>query len=94
MDITFDPAKNARNIRGRGLSFERAADFEFETAERFEDTRRDYGERRIIAVGYLDRRLHVLCFTETPGGGIRVISFRRANAREARQYGRAKTIDR
>ncbi len=93
MDITFDPAKNERNIRERGSSFERAADFDFETAVRFEDSRRDYGETRFVAVGYLDERLHVLCFTVTDAG-IRVISFRRANAREARQYAESKAIDR
>jgi len=27
MGITYDPAKNERNIRERGLSFERAADY-------------------------------------------------------------------
>jgi len=53
VEITFDLAKNERNIGERGLSFERAV--------------------------------------ET---GIRVISFRKANAREARQYGEAKAIDR
>jgi hypothetical protein len=93
VEITYDSAKNERNIRERGLSFERAADFDLETAVRFEDTRRDYGERRFVAAGYLDRRLHILCFTAT-AAGIRVISFRRANAREARQYGRAQTSDR
>jgi uncharacterized DUF497 family protein len=93
VDITFDPDKNKRNIRERGLSFERAADFDFETALRVEDTRRDYGERRFVTVGYLDGRLHVLCFTETDSG-IRVISFRKANARETSQYGKAKTIAR
>jgi len=30
--IEFDPAKNARNIAGRGISFERAEEFEWETA--------------------------------------------------------------
>ena len=93
MEITFDPAKNERNIRERGLSFERAVDFDFETALRVEDTRRDYGERRFVAVGFLDERLHVLCFM-TIDTGIRVISFRKANAREVRQYGEAKAIDR
>ena len=77
MEITFDPAKDERNIRERGLSFERAVDFDFETAIRVEDTRRDYGETRFVAVGYLGNRLHVLCFTETETG-LRVISFRRA----------------
>ena len=32
MGITYDPAKNERNIRERGLSFERVADFDFQTA--------------------------------------------------------------
>jgi len=45
------------------------------------DARRDYGEVRRVALGYLDNRLHVLCFTDT-AEGIRVISLRRANARE------------
>jgi len=91
--ITFDPAKNQRNIRERALSFERAADFEFPTALRPIDARRDYAETRHIALGYLDRRLHVICFVET-AAGIRVISFRRANAREARRYENAQTTDR
>ncbi|MGA2991350.1 MAG: BrnT family toxin [Candidatus Korobacteraceae bacterium] len=93
MEISYDPAKNEHNIRERGLSFERAADFEFETAVHFEQIRG--GEPRIISAGYLDNRLHVLCYQET-AEGIRVISFRKANIREARKYGKAKTktIDR
>ena len=93
MDITFDLDKNERNIRERGLSFKRAADVDFPTAMRSIDTRRDYVETRHIALGYLDRRLHVLCFVET-ATGIRVTSFRRANAREAKRYENAQTTDR
>jgi uncharacterized protein len=92
MDITFDPAKNARNIRERGLSFERAAEFNFGTVMRFVDLRRDYGETRHVALGYVGDRLHVLCFTETVTG-IRVISFRRASRREVRRYENAQTPD-
>ena len=92
-EITFDPAKNARNIRKRGLSFERAEDFDFDTASFASDTRRAYGEDRIVAVGYLDGRLHVLCFVETEAG-IRVISLRKANLREAKRYGKPQTLDR
>jgi uncharacterized protein len=40
---------------------------------------------RYVASGYLDERLHVLCFTETHNG-IRVISFRKANSREMNRY--------
>jgi hypothetical protein len=93
VDVTFDPAKNARNIRDRGLSFERAIDFDFSTAAMVIDARREYGEVRYVAVGYLDDRLHLLCFTETQSG-IRVISFRKANSREIKRYEKAQALDR
>lgn len=92
MIIDFDPVKNARNICERGLGFERAADFDWAGAIAMEDVRKDYPERRFVAVGYLDERLHILCFTPITGG-IRVISFRKANQREARKYDKAITID-
>lgn len=88
MRISFDPAKNKWNIRTRGLPFDAAADFDFETALYAVDNRIDYGETRYVALGMLGDRLHVLCFTETEDG-IRVISFRKANAREVKRY--AKT---
>jgi uncharacterized DUF497 family protein len=81
LEITFDPAKNERNLRERGLSFERVKDFDFNTAVLWIDARHEYGEMRQVALGYLENRMHVLCFTET-AAGIRVISLRRANARE------------
>lgn len=92
MLISYDHAKNDRNIRERGLSFDRAAEMDFSTAYIFEDVRRQYGEVRYIALAHLEGRLHVLCFTETKDG-IRVISFRKANAKEVRIYGAQKTID-
>ena len=49
MDITYDPAKNERNITERGLSLEHAGDFDFITALRSIDARRDYGEARHVA---------------------------------------------
>jgi uncharacterized DUF497 family protein len=91
--LTYDSRKNERNIRERGLSFDRAAEFDFPTAIRSIDTRRDYGEIRHVALGYLGARLHVLCFVETTTG-IRIISFRRANARERKRYENAKASDR
>lgn len=92
MEISFDPAKNDKNIRERGLSFEKAAEFDFESASFLLDDRRDYGEVRHIAIGYLGGRLHILCFVETPGG-IRVVSFRKANRREGKKYGRPLILD-
>ncbi len=84
MEITFDPRKSERNARERGLPFERAHDFEFETAIA-EPTLRNR-ELRVVAFGYLEDRLHVLCFKDVEGG-IRVISLRKANKREAIRHG-------
>ncbi|MBK7491116.1 MAG: BrnT family toxin [Nitrosomonas sp.] len=86
MIIEFDPAKNAKNITERGLSFERAVDFDFETSKVWQDTRIEYPESRFVAIGYLDSRLHVLAFCETQRG-IRIISFRKANKREGATHG-------
>lgn len=85
MRIEFDLDKNLRNIRERGLSFEQADEFDFDSAIYIVDNRRDYGEIRLRALGFLGNRLHALVFVEIPGG-IRVISFRKANQREARDY--------
>lgn len=93
MRITFDPAKIERTIRDRNLPFESAAEFDFEHALVQADTRQEYAETRHVAPGNLGGRLHVLCFTETPDG-IRVISFRRANVIEVRNYAKVQTTDR
>jgi hypothetical protein len=92
MKIDFDLTKNEKNIRDRGISFERVSEVDFNDAMVFPDTRKEYGETRYIALCYLDQRLHVLCFTETEAG-IRVISFLKANEREAKRYGKAQTLD-
>lgn len=85
MRIEFDPAKNDWNITHRGLSFAQVKDFDFNTALVMKDERKPYAEIRYIALGFLDDRLHVLCFTPIDAG-IRVISFRKAKAREVKNY--------
>lgn len=90
MGITYAPAKNERNVRERGLSFERVADFDFSTA--IFNTEVRSGEVRRVAVGYLDKRLHLLCYVPK-ADGIRVISFRKTNKREAKLYGKPQTIN-
>lgn len=92
MKIDFDPVKNAKNIRERGLNFERVAEFDFISATYITDDRHDYGQTRQIAIGYLDGRLHFLCFVLIPDG-IRVVSFRKANSREAKKYDKSITLD-
>ena len=85
MIIEFDPAKNTKNIQERGIDFEWVANFDFSTAEIVEDARKNYGETRLKATGYLQQRVMVLVFKPIEGG-IRVISFRKANKRETRCY--------
>ena len=88
--IEFDPAKSERNARSRGLSFELAAGFDWESAVYREDSGRAYPEGRIVALGYVGPRLCVLCFTPIEGG-VRIISFRKANAREIKRYAEETT---
>ena len=85
MRLTFDLAKNERNISARELSFGRVADLEWDTAVSTEDTRKDYGETRLRVLAYLGRRLHVAVITMR-GDAVHVISFRKANRKEVRWY--------
>ena len=85
MIVDFDPAKNQNNIRIRGLDFAQVADFDFATTQYALDDRREYGETRWRAIGFIGERLYVLVFKPIDDG-IRVISFRKANRREVNKY--------
>lgn len=85
MKIEFDLEKSNKNILERDLSFERAKEFDFKTAMFEIDNRHDYGETRIIALGYIGERLHVLIFTQR-AEAIRIISLRKANRKERLRY--------
>ena len=81
MRITFDPAKREKTLSERGLDFADAECVFAGVTLEVEDTRRDYGEPRIICYGYLDKRMVVVGYT--PRGGERhVFSMRKANERE------------
>ena len=81
MRVTFDPAKRAKTLAERGLDFEDAAIVFRGTTVEIEDTRRNYGEKRIICYGLLSGRLVVIGYT--PRGAARhVFSMRKANDRE------------
>ncbi len=86
MRISYDPAKRQKTLDERGLDFEDApvvfAGLTFEV----EDTRRDYGETRMICFGHLAGRLVVIGYT--PRGAVRhVFSMRKANEREQARIG-------
>ena len=84
-DVSFGQAKNERNIASRGISFEVAGQFEWDTAVIAEDLRKEYGERQFQALGFIAGRLHAMVFTPR-AGKIHVISLRKANRREMRRY--------
>jgi uncharacterized DUF497 family protein len=83
--FSFDPAKNDKNIAARDIDFAAAGRFEFETAVVATDDRRDYGEVREVAIGFIGQRLHVLVFTMRDDA-CHVISLRKANKREVKAY--------
>ncbi len=51
MEITYDQAKNRKNLIERNLSFEEVVEFEFEGARLSIDQRKNYGEIRMRAIG-------------------------------------------
>ena len=85
MEIEFDPAKDERNRRDRGLPLLLAVEVLANLVIEFEDTRQDYGERRMIAFGRIGARLHCLVYT-TRGTTLRPISLRKANRKEIDQW--------
>jgi uncharacterized DUF497 family protein len=89
MEVSFDPARSARNVAERGLAFARVAEIDWETAIAEEDVRKDYGERRIRVAGLIGRRLHMVVVSMR-GETMHVISFRKANAREVRRYAQSR----
>lgn len=84
MAITFDPAKNEENRAKHGLALADFAGFDAEPIVLIDD-RRDYGETRYRAMGRIDGQAHVIVYT-VRGDDLRLISFRRAHAKEARRY--------
>jgi len=85
MEIEFDPEKNVRNVRERGISFDQVQKFDWDSALVWPDNRQDYGEERFIALGLIGERLRSLVFT-VRGYAVRVISLRKANRREELGY--------
>jgi uncharacterized DUF497 family protein len=85
----FDPRKNRVNIAKHRVDFTMAAriwdDYVFER----EDDRRDYGEKRFIALGTVAGRAMVVVYTWR-GSKRRLISARKANRDEQKAYSAAR----
>jgi uncharacterized protein len=81
MRVTFDPVKRAKTLTERGLDFADASVIFAGVTVEIEDTRKNYGEKRVICYGLLAGRVVVVGYT--PRGADRhVFSMRKANERE------------
>ena len=81
MRITFDQTKRDKALAERGLDFADAEVVFAGVTVEIEDTRKNYGESRIICYGLLAGRMVVVGYT--PRGADRhVFSMRKANERE------------
>ena len=86
MQIIFDPAKRMATLKERGLDFTDAPEVFAGTVIDVPDERVDYGENRVITVGFLRARMVVVIWTPIGADGRRIISMRKANDREQRRF--------
>ncbi len=82
---TFDPSKSETNHRKHGVSLTLAESIDWREVWCAPDCRRDYGELREIGYAQIEGHLYCVVFTQR-GRTFRVISLRRANAREVKRY--------
>ena len=85
MRITFDPAKRAETLRKRRIDFLDAEGVFAGLTYTIPDERFPYPEDRFITVGLLSDRMVIVVWTPTEHGR-RIISMRKANAREQARY--------
>jgi hypothetical protein len=92
LKLTFDHGKSERNRRQRGIGFEvverlkwSEALFGVSRAQNFDTS------TRFFAVGPIAEVVHTVIFT-FGGGGIRVISLRRASSRERVLWRASRTL--
>jgi hypothetical protein len=85
MEYEWDEAKNETNIAKHGIDFESAQEvFEGVFISKV-DARKDYGEKRLVALGTFGTFILLVVYTMR-GDKIRIISARRANQEERSIY--------
>lgn len=85
MEIEFDPVKRQQTLEQRGLDMADAGGIFEDTHMTYRDIRKDYGEDRYLTFGYLNQRMVFVAWTRR-GHAMRIISMRKANAREEREF--------
>ena len=85
MKFEWDKNKNEKNIEKHGIDFHDAEEVFNNPMLVKEDKRRDYGEKRYIALGLLRKFVVVVVYTIRVAV-IRIISIRKANKKERNTY--------
>jgi uncharacterized protein len=85
MAISWDQSKRLENLRAHKYDFQDAWKIFNGLEFTFEDDRFAYPERRYNTIGFVDGRIAKLTYCQE-SENLRVISFRKATKREARQY--------
>ena len=86
--LEWDEAKSLKNRRERGFGFEVASEIFQGPVLELEDQRRDYGERRFLAIGQVEENFLAIVYTWR-GARRRVISARRAKRGKRDAYRQA-----
>jgi len=81
----WDEAKNQANRRKHGLDFADASVVFAGPMLTFEDLRHSHAEQRYLTIGTLAGRMVIIAHT-LRGNATRIISMRKANARERARY--------
>jgi uncharacterized DUF497 family protein len=89
VEFTWDPKKNAINVRRHGIAFEDAKRiFDGPTFER-EDDRFDYWETRVYAIGLVNGIEITVIYTDRGSDDRHIISAWRAEPHERRSFWRS-----
>lgn len=83
--LEWNEEKRQLTLEKRGLDFADAARVFAGDVLDIEDTRKDYGECRIVTFGHLNGRMMTITWTQR-GDNRRIISMRKANEREHKKY--------
>ncbi len=86
MKFEWDLKKNELNIQERGIDFADAHEMFKHDLFVIPDSRKNYGEKRFMGMGYIQNRLMVIVFTKRRFNTIRIISLRKANRREQAKF--------
>ena len=89
MGFQWDPDKDAANQAKHLVAFRQAVEIFREFRLTREDTRRDYGERRFIALGIYDGVVLRVVYTHRDGD-IRIISAWKASRHDREVYAQAR----